>query len=402
MHVNRAARLLFLPIALASLAMCVPFPPDETSGAPSKSSNDTSARRDAGPAGAGSDEAEAGAGGGGAGPAEEPVDGSAPAGPRRTIDPACAGEPFDVARVRKDLAYLASPELAGRAPGSAGDAAARRFIEERFRCLGLQPGGDGGTFYQRFTDSEGNESSNLIGLLPGSDPALKADVIVVGAHRDHFGRTDQDECEGLCLGANDNASGTTTVLALALALRQRAVAPKRTIAFVLFSSEELGCEGSHRFVDNGTTAVSMARVVYDVNFDMVGSYTQWNRRVVAHGTVGNTPGAALIKPLVTASGLNVTTGVPGIEEDDSDYYPFCAAGIPMVSFFTHDPACYHASCDTVDKIDFTSMAKIAKIGADLTAGLADATTDLAAYRRGARASQLGCTGFPNPADEDDE
>ena len=317
----------------------------------------------------------------------------APVGPSA----ACTGDAFDVPRLRTDLTFLASSELAGRAPGSAGDASARKFLEGRLRCLGLKGGGDDGTFLQEFTDAEKNKTSNVIGILPGSDPVLKHDVIIVSAHRDHFGRTDQEECAGFCLGANDNGSGVTAVLAIAQASSQRPV-PKRTIAFIFFSSEEVGCQGSNYYVSHPPTAIPLAHVVYAINFDMVGSYTQWNKKVVALGTVANTPGLAVIEPLVAPSGLNVEINVPGIGEDDSDYYWFCAAGIPMVSFFTHDPKCYHKSCDTIENVDFPNMAKIAKLGFDLVAGLGDSSTDLARFRKTAKVSQLGCTGYPDPAD----
>jgi hypothetical protein len=385
-------RLLVLPMAVASLAVCTP-PLASGSDSSSEAKGDGDSDSADGDGRAGTSKANGDSSGDSTSVASG--DAGSPAGP---VGKECAGDAFDEGRLRADLTYLASSDLAGRSPGSAGDASARKFIEDRFRCLGLKPGGTDGTFLQAFTDSDGNKSSNVIGILPGSDPKLSKEFVIVGAHRDHFGRTDQEECTGLCLGANDNGSGTATVLALAQAMRLRQTAPKRTIAFFLFSSEELGCEGSHYYVKHPTPAIPLASVVYDINFDMVGSYTQWGKRVVAHGTVGNTPGLAEIKPLIAPSGLNMEINVPGIEEDDSDYYPFCVAGIPMVSFFTHDPKCYHRSCDTIEKIDFPNMAKIAKVGSDLAGRLGDTATDLVAFRKSAKVSQLGCTGFPNPAD----
>jgi hypothetical protein len=369
------ALLALLPFVVVAVAFCSPsaVPTEDVQGSPfTTPSDDAGARpRESGP-------------------------GVAP----RPVGCAVDAAPYDEAKMRADLTYLASPELAGRAPGTPGDAAARAFIEERFRCLGVKPGGDDGTYLQKFVDSEGTTSYNVVGMIPGTDPVVGSDIIVLGAHIDHFGTL---EGEGLRLGANDNASGITSVLTVAQAIKQRAKAPRRTVAFMLFGSEELGCEGSHHYVDHSLKALPTSRVVYDINFDMVGSYAQNGGKVIAHGTVAKTPGAAVLAKLLGgAPGLNVETGVPGIEEDDSDYYPFCAAGIPMVGFFTDDPPCYHKACDTADKIDYPHLAQIAKLGGDLALGLADGSTDLAAFRRTAKASSLGCEGYDDGSDEDDD
>lgn len=156
--------------------------------------------------------------------------------------------------------------VAGRAPGTPGDIAARAYVENRLKCLGVSPGGDASTYFQKFTDSDDTDSANVVGMIPGSDPAVASQVVIVSAHLDHLG--------GARLGANDNASGIVSVLSIAQALRQRGTAPRRTVAFMVFDSEELGCDGSHHYVDNGLAALPTAKVVYDVNFDMVGTYQQ--------------------------------------------------------------------------------------------------------------------------------
>ena len=314
--------------------------------------------------------------------------------------PASAGG-YDQAQMQKHLRFLASKELAGRAPGTPGDAAARKYVAERFAAIGVQPAGDDGSFDQAFTNSEKTKSFNVVGMIKGSDPKVSKDVIVLGAHIDHFGLVGG---EGLRLGANDNASGVVAVLSIAEALVKRASPPRRTIAFMIFGSEELGCEGSHHYMKKGLKALPVGDVVYDINFDMVGTYTQNGGFVTAHGTVGDTPAASLIEGLIP-SGLKVETGVPGIEEDDSDYSPFCVAGIPMVGFFTDDdPGCYHESCDTEDRIDYPHLLQIAKLGGDLAEKLADGEQDLAAYRAAAKVSKLGCEGYqdPTPAPDDND
>src|SRR6185503_3975999 len=116
------------------------------------------------------------------------------------------GAPFDAAALRERVAQLASVELDGRASGSAGDAAARAVLAARFRCLGLVPAGRGDSYEQPFT-ADGRATANLVGYLPGDDPVVGRDIILVGAHHDHVGRGH--------LGANDNASGAVALLAIA-------------------------------------------------------------------------------------------------------------------------------------------------------------------------------------------
>lgn len=104
-----------------------------------------------------------------------------------------------------------------------------------------------------------------------------------------------------------------------------------------------------------------------------------------------TPATAILKTLLAKTpDLKVDVGVPGLGEDDSDYYPFCAKGIPMVAFFTDDPTCYHKACDTEDRIDYVHLGQIAKTGGELALGLADSTTDLLAARSQLKVSDLGC------------
>lgn len=145
-----------------------------------------------------------------------------------------------------DIEYLASDELAARASGTAGDEATLAVIEERFRCLGLTAAMPADQMRQPFVTSAGDQTANVIGLLPGSDPALASEVIVLGAHHDHLGPVD-----GMIFnGANDNASGVAAVLAIARSMTERGVVPRRAIAFVTFGFEEHDgpCEGSEHFV----------------------------------------------------------------------------------------------------------------------------------------------------------
>jgi len=284
------------------------------------------------------------------------------------------GAPFDAAALRERVAHLASTELDGRASGSPGDAAARAYLAARFRCLGLVPAGDGDSYEQAFT-ADGRATANLVGYLPGDDPVAGRDIIIVGAHHDHVGRGH--------LGANDNASGTVALLAIAQALRQRG-APHRTIAFVAFGGEELGLLGSAHFAAHPPAALPLDRVVYDINLDMVGSYASTGA-VHAMGTFSNLAATPILKALA-AERPKLHVGIGG-RGAGSDHEAFCRAGIPYVFFWTPDKRCYHERCDTVERLDGEHLATIAALAGDLVERLSNSPADLAEAR-----TRFGCGG----------
>jgi hypothetical protein len=295
-----------------------------------------------------------------------------PAPPR----PDCADDraPYDPVALRDRVAHLASAELDGRAAGSPGDDAARAYLAEQFRCLGLVPAGDDGSYTQPFV-ADGHPTANLVGYVPGDDATAGGDIILVGAHHDHLGNGH--------LGANDNASGSAALLAIAQAVHQRGK-PRRTIAFVAFGGEELGLLGSQYFVAHPPAALPFDRIVYDVNLDMVGSYGSAGA-VYAMGTFHGLPATPIARTLAAAHpALHVGLGGRGV---GSDHEPFCRAGVPYVFFWTPDRRCYHERCDTVARLDIAHLGAIAAFAGDLVARLSDTPGDLAAARR-----RLGCTG----------
>jgi hypothetical protein len=274
-------------------------------------------------------------------------------------------KPYDEAELRGRIAWLASPELDGRAAGSAGDESARAYIAARFRCLGLEPGGvDGG--YEQPVVVDGKPAANVVGYVKGSDARVGAEVILVGAHHDHLG--------GGRLGANDNASGVAALLAVAQAVRQH-TAPRRTILFVTFDGEEAGLLGSAELVAHPPAVAPLDRIVAVVNLDMLGSYTA--RGVVyAFGTFpGSAARAFLERP---HPGLHV--GLGGHSER-GDHLAFCRRGVPYTFFWTPDPRCYHERCDTADRIDGAPLTAIATLAGGLVEELAQTALDLAGARR---------------------
>ena len=137
------------------------------------------------------------------------------------------------------LKYLSSDELEGRETGTEGIEKAAQYIEEIFEKHGVKPFFD--TYRDSFTVQE-KPGFNVVGLVEGTDPKLKQEYIIIGAHYDHVGRAKAVDGDDLANGANDNASGTTAVLELAKFFADRP--QKRSMLFTLFSAEELGLVGA--------------------------------------------------------------------------------------------------------------------------------------------------------------
>ena len=141
--------------------------------------------------------------------------------------------------VAASLKYLSSDELQGRATGTDGIELAAQYIEQVFKTHGLKP------FFETYRDSfevKAMTGYNVVGLIEGTDPQLKDEYIIVGAHYDHVGQAKAVGGDVLANGANDNASGTTAVLELAKFFADNP--PKRSMLFTLFSAEEMGLVGA--------------------------------------------------------------------------------------------------------------------------------------------------------------
>jgi hypothetical protein len=202
-------------------------------------------------------------------------------------------------------------------------------------------------------------ADNVIGLLPGTDPALAGEAVVVGAHYDHLGRVNG----AVYPGADDNASGTAMVLGLARAFAATGGAP-RTMIFALFSGEEVGLLGSGHYVAHPT--VPLDRTVAMVNFDMVGRLR--DNRVSMSGIES----AGGLRAAVAAAGAGSTLKLDlrDSPHGPSDHARFYTAGVPVVFFNTGRHDDYHKPSDTADRIDTAGMARIGAVAVRLIDELA--------------------------------
>ena len=173
--------------------------------------------------------------------------------------------------LRGHLSFIASDALEGRNTPSRGLDLAAQYIAAQFRRAGLEPVGDDGYFQTTTIQPKGAEQPvpvrNVIGLLRGSDPALKDTYVLVTAHYDHLG-TKAGAGDTVFNGANDDGSGTVSVIELASALASLKRRPRRSVVFMTFYGEEKGLLGSRYYGKHPIFPVD--KTVADINLEQVG------------------------------------------------------------------------------------------------------------------------------------
>jgi aminopeptidase N len=277
---------------------------------------------------------------------------------------------FDTARMKADIDWLAAPEREGRGAGSGGLNAAARYIAERFGQLGLAPltasaqGDD--RYFQPFTMKGENDApaptKNVIAVLPGTNPALNGQALVISAHYDHLGFGWPDaraSTKGqLHPGADDNASGVAVMLEIARLMAN--ARPERSVIFAAFAAEEAGLQGARHYVRMAQApgaAYPLSGVIADLNLDMVGRLA--DGKVTVFGT-----SSARELPFIFM-GAGAVTGVPvqsvAQEINASDHTAFVEAGVPAVQVFASQASDYHRPSDTSDKIDEPGLGKVAAV-----------------------------------------
>ena len=197
---------------------------------------------------------------------------------------------------------------------------------------------------------------NVTAIMPGSDPLLSNEYIVVGAHLDHLGmgeRNSRGESGKLHPGADDNTSGT--VMLLELARRLKTNSPKRSVVFVHFSGEEEGLLGSSHWVQHPT--VPIPSIKFMINFDMVGRLDKANP-VLHLGGLGATK--AILEQSYSFAPEDIAIGSDlGFAMGGSDHMSFATARIPSYFFFTGIHTDYHTPQDTIERLNIPGMVQIA-------------------------------------------
>jgi Zn-dependent M28 family amino/carboxypeptidase len=284
----------------------------------------------------------------------------------QTASPA-ASPVIGVGRMLADLRALAADSMRGRRTGTPGGIMARRYVERSFTEIGLEA--PAGGYIQPFELDDRRETArstgaNVTGILRGSDSPDR--VIVVTAHYDHLGERD-----GLVYnGADDNASGTAALLALARAFRT--LGPRHTIVFAALDAEEIGLRGARAFV--ARPPVDRSAIAINVNLDMLGR-NQAGELWVA-GTRHSPSLLPLVERLAAVASVKLRVGhdrpgVPGVDDwtGSSDHAAFHAAGVPFLYFGVEDHADYHRATDDVERIDADFYARAVQTVATAVAAL---------------------------------
>lgn len=290
-----------------------------------------------------------------------------------------------VERVRSLLTTLAHDSMEGRRAGTPGAERARRFLIAELDRYGVEPAGTEG-FNQPLTlveveDNQGRlrwgrmpetataadylpenqlQITNVLGMIPGSDPAIASEIVVVGAHFDHIGIGSAVNGDSINNGADDDASGTIAALEIARSFAQaraRGEGPGRSVLIALFTAEEMGMLGTRLWLENPT--VPLEQVVADLQIEMIG------RPDSLSGGFGR--GWLTGYERTTMGDILAAQGSPIVPDPRpemrfyfrSDNLPFAQLGIPAHTLSSYDMHTdYHNVTDEVDLVDFAHMTAL--------------------------------------------
>lgn len=213
-------------------------------------------------------------------------------------------------------------------------------------------------FIQTSTKINEHVSNNIVGFIEGSDPKLKDELVIIGAHYDHLGyiKNHKPDEDYIYNGADDNASGTTAVMALAKAFGQLKFKPKRSLLFITFVGEELGLLGSQAYVNN--PIFPLEKTVAMLNFDMVGRNAKDTLYIV---------GTSRSPDLMEVNAYeNEKIGFTLCYNQEqflgrSDQASFLKKKIPVLFYTTGEEGQYHKVSDEVSLIDFSKEARIVRL-----------------------------------------
>jgi hypothetical protein len=287
--------------------------------------------------------------------------------------------------MKQTVEYLASQELGGRFPGTAGDTLASEFIVEKLRSLKLKPivkGKKKTGYFHDFTYGKTKEQErtthNIIAVLPGKDKHLRNEYIVVGSHYDHLGLGGQNsgsrrpDTLGVHPGADDNASGDAVVLELAKYFKK--ARSSRSIIFAFFGAEEQGLIGSKNFLEwmkNDDTRrinlpVDKKGIVAMVNLDMVGRMR--DNAMSVSGTGTSSEFKAMVEAVAAQTNLNVACTPDGY--GPSDHASFVAQDIPVLFLTTGGHMEYHTPDDVPPTLNYEGLQQTLDFSKELITRIA--------------------------------
>lgn len=250
------------------------------------------------------------------------------------------------------VTFLTQPTLKGRAAGSWESAHVRRYLSQHLQAYGCVPWADNPSFELDF-----GFGKNIIAVLPGSDPELSKEIVLISAHYDHLKPTWFSYYPGAC----DNAAAVAVLLEIAENLSRRPERPKRSICFAFFDAEEVGCVGSYAFTcredyDNGA-------IVAAINLDMLGRdlLDVVGNSLIATGTDDYAPLQNRIGAACADNGLKFIPLESDLIGPVGDHTAFTCTGRPVIFFTSGINVDYHKTTDTADKISYPKLRREAAV-----------------------------------------
>lgn len=219
-------------------------------------------------------------------------------------------------------------------------------------------------------------TSNIVGYIPGSDPQLKKEFIVVGAHYDHVGlgtfgsRTYRNNSNMIHPGADDNASGTSAVIEIGKYLKNKSL--KRSVLLICFSGEEMGLFGSINFINQNPDLIKSVKAM--INFDMVGFYREI--MTVRTNGIDTCKSFRSLFESISPTSLKFTYTMYSPEKGLSDHSTFFAKNIPCLHYMTGNHERYHHPSDKPETLNYEGLSKIILHGAKFTEKLLNLETEI--------------------------
>jgi hypothetical protein len=288
--------------------------------------------------------------------------------------------------LRHHNGLLSSDAMEGRAAGFPGNEKAVEYLVKEVASYGLKPAGIDGYTQEFEFDAQGEKrkAKNVLALLEGSDPKLQDEIVLVGGHLDHVGRSGQKvggqsagakDGDEIWNGADDNGSGTCAILTIAKAFAKGNVRPKRSVLFAFWNAEEAGLKGSAHWASQPTRPI--AKVTFCLNLDMVGRNP--DRPMDVEG-VKNAEGDALER-IITAACDAEKLKITKYDHTNeamfrSDGVSLLRQGVPATMFFTYWHADYHKVGDHTEKVAYPNLVKISRASFRILKETADLDTGL--------------------------
>lgn len=259
-------------------------------------------------------------------------------------------------RLTQHVYYLASDSLRGRAAGSEDAAKAAAYIVKQFEAIGIEPFYEDG-FYQPFKRFD-VDYKNVVAWIPGNDPVLKDEYIVIGAHYDHLGMSG----DVVYNGADDNASGTAAIIEMARILKARQDELKRSVIIAAFDAEELGLFGS----DYLSSQLDVSKVKLMMSIDMVG-WLEKGKTLRLNGVKTIKNGKRLLSG--EAEKIDIPIRTKDFENSiltATDTQGFATKGVATLHVTTGIKSPYHKPEDDADLIDYQGLDKVTDYLSDVT------------------------------------